>query len=105
MYHFAFLVISLALFGLGVGAAMTAAFTAAGTALAPGVHGTGFGFLTGAWLAGLALSPVISGFMSGLSLRLVFILDAAVLVLLAWVVRRVMAEAPQQTTAPAAEDA
>ncbi len=99
------LFLSSTVFGLGVGAAMTAAFTAAGTALAPGVHGTGFGFLTGAWLAGLALSPVISGLMSGLSLRLVFVLDAVVLVALAWLVRRVMAEAPRVTTAPATEDA
>lgn len=98
------LAVSSAVFGLGLGAAMTAAFTAAGSVLPAGAHGTGFGFLTGAWLAGLALSPVISGLLGAFSLRSVFFLDAAALILLAWVVRSVMVEASTTTTAPSAED-
>ncbi len=101
---FPLLSILAALFGLGLGAAMTAAFTAAGSAVPASVHGTGFGFLTGASLAGLALSPVISGLLSGLSLRFVFALDAVLLLLLAWAVRRVMGDAPLVTAAPVTED-
>ena len=98
------LLLSATVFGIGLGAAMTAAFTAAGSVIPAGAHGTGFGFLTGAWLAGLALSPVISGLLGAFSLRGVFFLDAAALVLLAWTVRSVMVETPQTTTSPAAED-
>jgi F0F1-type ATP synthase membrane subunit c/vacuolar-type H+-ATPase subunit K len=48
--------------------------------LPAGAHGTGFGLLSGASLAGLALSPVVSGALSTTGFRFVFFLDIALLV-------------------------
>jgi MFS family permease len=71
------LAVAIALFGVAVGAAMTAAYAAAGAVIPAGAHGTAFGLLTGAGLTGLALSPVLSGLIAGVSIRLVFALDVA----------------------------
>jgi len=68
------------------------------------VHGTGFSFLTSASLAGLALSPVVSGFLAARSLRVVFFGGALTLVVLAVLVRRVMVErAPTDKTVQESE--
>jgi DHA1 family multidrug resistance protein-like MFS transporter len=75
-------------FGLGIGAATTAAYTAGGRVIPAAVHGTGFGLLTGAGLAGLALSPVVSGLLTTSGFAVVFVLDVLVLVALGVVVRR-----------------
>jgi DHA1 family multidrug resistance protein-like MFS transporter len=76
------------LLGLGVGAAMTASFSAAGAVIPPGAHGAGFGVLTSASLVGMASSPFIAGFVGGASLRVVFVVDLALMVILAaWVAR------------------
>jgi DHA1 family multidrug resistance protein-like MFS transporter len=91
-------------FGVGIGVASTAAYTAAGSVIPAGAHATGFGFLSSAALTGLAVSPVVSGFLAATSLRGVFWLDVIVLGLLAVVVRRLMAEAGP-ITSPAVEDA
>ena len=48
---------ALLLFGAGAGVAITAAYTAGGRVVPAESHATGFGFLTGASLAGLAISP------------------------------------------------
>jgi MFS family permease len=69
---------SLGLFGVGVGAAMTAAYTAAGLAVGSGQHGTAFGLLAGSALAALAVSPVVSGLIGAASMTAVFALDAAI---------------------------
>lgn len=82
--------LGLAICGVGVGAATTAAYTAAGLVIPAGVHGSAFGVLSASSLAGLALSPVISGFLGAFHIRLVFLLDLAVLLVLAIVVRRLM---------------
>jgi MFS family permease len=81
-------------FGFGVGVAMTAAYTAGGSAIPAGSHGAGFGFLTSASLSALAIGPTASGLLSGVSLRVVFFVDAAVLLGVAWLVRRGMIERP-----------
>jgi MFS family permease len=47
--------------GIGVGVAMTAAFTAAGASIPRHVHSTSFGFLTGASLTGTAVGPRARG--------------------------------------------
>ncbi len=78
------------LFGIAIGAGMTAAYTAAGSVIPAGARGAGFGLLTTASLVGLALSPVVSGFLGATSLRAVFLLDVVGLGVLAVVVRRVM---------------
>jgi hypothetical protein len=66
-------------FGAGAGAAITAAYTAGGHAVPPSSHAAGFGYLTGASLAGLALSPVLSGLLSTGRLLAVFALDLLLL--------------------------
>jgi DHA1 family multidrug resistance protein-like MFS transporter len=80
------------LFGFGVGAAMTASYSAAGSVIPPGAHGAGFGVLTSASLVGMASSPFIAGFLGGASIRVVFVVDLVLMALLAAVVQRTMAD-------------
>jgi MFS family permease len=56
-------------------------------------RGVAFGYLTSAYLIGLAVSPVLAGLIGAQSMRAVFLTDAAGLGVLAWVVRRGMARA------------
>ncbi len=96
--------VATAMFGIGIGTASTAAYTAAGSVIPAGAHGAGFGVLSSASLTGLAVSPVVAGSLGATTLRGVFVLDVIVLGILAAAVRRVMVErAP--VTAPAIEDA
>jgi MFS family permease len=81
-----------ALFGAGSGTAMTAIYTTAGGIIPQGSQGTGFGLLTSASLLGVAISPVVAGFLGATSLRGVFVLDLIVLAGLVVVVRRRMAD-------------
>ncbi len=90
--HLLPLALSLAVFGVGIGAATTAAYTAAGLAVPEGAHGTAFGRLTGASLTGMAVTPVLTGLLAAASIRAVFVLDVAALGILAVVVRRWMRE-------------
>jgi len=89
------LALSLALFGVGIGAGMTAAYTAAGLVVPQGSHGTAFGLLTGASLTGMALTPIFTGILAIASIRAVFVLDVVALGLLAIVVRRWMTSPKQ----------
>jgi MFS family permease len=101
---FGLMTAAIALFGYAIGTASTAAYTAAGSVIPPGAHGTGFGVLSSAALTGLAVSPVVAGSLGATTMRGVFVLDVIVLAILAAVVRRVMVErAP--VTAPTIEDA
>jgi MFS transporter, DHA1 family, multidrug resistance protein len=81
------------LLGIGIGAAMTASFSAAGAVIPPGAHGAGFGVLTSASLVGMASSPFIAGFVGGASLRIVFFVDMAMMALIAPLVWRRMRDA------------
>ena len=81
---------ALALFGIGIGAAMTAAYTAAGLVVPEGSHGTAFGLLTGASLGAMAIAPIFTGLLAVASIPAVFVLDALVLAGVALVVRRRM---------------
>jgi DHA1 family multidrug resistance protein-like MFS transporter len=93
------LMAAIAVFGVCVGGGSTSAYSAAGAVIPPEVHATGFGVLTSASLAGLALSPVISGFIAARSIRVVFLGGVLTLVVLAVLVRRVMVEhAPTDKT-------
>ena len=49
---------------------------------------TGFGVMTTASLMGLAISPVIAGFIGGTGLRLVFVGDVILLIVVALLVFR-----------------
>jgi len=83
---------ALALVGLGIGTSVTTAFAAGNAVIPKDVHATAFGFLTGASLIGIAVSPVLSGLVAALSIRAVFAGGAFVLILLAITVRRVMVD-------------
>jgi MFS family permease len=76
--------------GLGLGAAMTTAFAAASAVIPTHVHSTAFGFLTGASLIGIAVSPPLSGLVAARSIPVVFLAGVALLVALAILVRRLM---------------
>jgi len=100
-----FMAVAMGVFGVGVGAAMTAVYAAAGSVIPEGMHGTAFGLLTSGALAGLALSPMTSGFIGSTSIRTVFVCDVVVMIALGAVVRRLMTETRGTTVAAAAEDA
>jgi MFS transporter, DHA1 family, multidrug resistance protein len=97
--------IAVAVFGVGVGVAMTAAYTTAGGALPDPARATGFGFLTSASLIGMAASPMVAGLIAHAGIRLVFLVDAVMLLVFGAAVHRVMEERTQGTTGPAMEDA
>jgi len=78
------------LLGIGIGAAMTAAYSAAGSVIPAGAHGTGFGVLTSASLVGMASSPFVAGFLGGTSIRVVFFADVALMAIIAAAVQRRM---------------
>src|SRR4051812_19603354 len=77
-------------FGVAIGVSTTAAYTAAGAVIPSAARGAGFGLLTTASLVGLALSPIVNGFLAATSIRAVFILDAVALLVLAAGVPRLM---------------
>ena len=79
--------------GIGVGVAMTAAFTAAGASIPRHVHSTSFGFLTGASLTGTAVGPVLGGLVAARSITGVFFFGVVILAGLALLVRRWMVDA------------
>jgi MFS family permease len=85
------LVAAAAVFGVGIGIATTAVYTAMTNAVTHEARGVAFGYLTTAYLAGLALSPVAAGLIGALSMRAVFVVDAVGLVLVAGIVQRSMA--------------
>lgn len=67
---------------LGIGVAMTAAYSTAGALLPADAHVTGFGIMTTASLVGLAFSPVLAGFVGASDLRIVFVVDVVLLLAL-----------------------
>jgi MFS family permease len=78
------------LFGVSVGVATTTIYAVAGSSLPPDAHATGFGVMTTASLLGLAVSPVIAGFIGGTGLRVVFVADVVLLVAVGMMVLRGM---------------
>jgi DHA1 family multidrug resistance protein-like MFS transporter len=99
------LVLGTPIFGLAIGVATTAAYTAASSVMPYTARGTGFGLLSTGSLSGLALSPVINGMIATQSIRAVFMVDSAALIALAAVVSRLMIVAPlERPTAPAMEE-
>jgi MFS family permease len=84
---------------------MTTAYAAGNAVIPPDVHSTAFGFLTGAALIGIAVSPVLSGLVAARSIRAVFWVGIVVLIILAVVVRKVMVERnPPVESAPPLEE-
>ena len=77
------LTVALMVASLGIGVAMTTAYSVAGSLLPVDAHVTGFGIMTTASLIGLAFSPVLAGFVGASGLRVVFLVDVALLLGLA----------------------
>jgi DHA1 family multidrug resistance protein-like MFS transporter len=93
------------LFGAAMGVATTGAYTAAGGVIPAPARGASFGLLSTASLTGLALSPVISGFLAATSIRAVFLLDAAALLFVGVGVSRLMSIAADvKARAPVTEE-
>ena len=86
----AVMVTASAIVGVGIGVAMTAAYSAAGLVIPSGAHGTSFGVLTSASLTGMAVSPIVAGFLGATGIRVVFAVDVVVMAVLALTVRTVM---------------
>jgi MFS family permease len=74
--------------GAAIGTATTTVWSVAGSLLPSDAHATGFGLMTTANLIGLAFSPVIAGFIGGSGLRIVFVADVILLLMLAALVAR-----------------
>jgi DHA1 family multidrug resistance protein-like MFS transporter len=89
-------------FGIGLGLAITAAYTTASQAIPRGVEGRAFGVLTSAALAGLALSPIVSGLVGAVSIRAVFVVDVIALAALAGYVTTRMRRSPLTQVLPRA---
>jgi DHA1 family multidrug resistance protein-like MFS transporter len=87
------LLVASVVFGYALGAATTCTYTAATHAVPKSWRVIAFGYLTSAYLVGLAVSPVVAGFLGAASMRSVFIADAIGLAVLAWIVRRGMGRA------------
>ena len=99
------LVVGTPVFGIAIGIATTAAYTAASSVMPASGRGAGFGLLTTASLTGLALSPIVNGILGATSIRAVFVLDSVGLATLAVIVSRLMIVAPMVgATAPATEE-
>jgi MFS family permease len=80
-------------FGYAIGVATTSVYTVASHAVAWEARGMLFGYLTRAYLVGLAVSPVVAGLIGSLSMRAVFLCDGVGLGVLAWAIRGKMTEA------------
>ena len=94
-----------AIFGVAIGAATTASYTAASGIIPAAARGAGFGLLTTASLVGLAVSPIVSGLLGATSIRAVFLMDALMLGGLAILVSRLMITSPiPLTAAPPTEE-
>lgn len=84
------LIVTAAVMGLGLGVATTAVYTAATHAVSPSARTAAFAYLTTAYLAGLAVSPIVAGLVGAINVRAVFLVDAIGLGLLAWIVQKRM---------------
>ena len=82
-----------AAFGFALGVATTSIYATASQNVPVESRGAAFAYLSSAYLVALAASPVMAGFLGALSMRAVFVADAAGLAVLAWLVRREMVNA------------
>jgi MFS transporter, DHA1 family, multidrug resistance protein len=77
-------------FGLAMGIGTTAVYTDMGHRMESEERTFAFGYLQTAYLVGLAVSPVVAGFIGARSMRAVFFVDAVGLAGLAWYLRQRM---------------
>ena len=91
-------------FGVAVGIAMTASFTAAGHVIPEEGRATGFALLSSASLVGLALSPIASGVLARISIRSVFIVGVITLAVVAVMVSHVLRDHVDEAAYPTMEE-
>lgn len=91
-------------FGVAVGIAMTASFTAAGHVIPEEARATGFALLSSASLVGLALSPIASGVLARISIRSVFIVGVITLAVVALMVSYVLRDRVEAAAYPTMEE-
>ena len=76
------------LLGLVAGGSLTLCYTIGGLMVPEGVRTTAFGFFSGAALFGGALSPTVAGLVAHLALRGIYLVDAALYLVLALALAR-----------------
>jgi DHA1 family multidrug resistance protein-like MFS transporter len=74
--------VAIAIAGTAMGSSTTAIYSVAGGLLPADAHSTGFGIMTTASLMGLAVSPVAAGLIGSAGLRIVFVADVVLLLVL-----------------------
>jgi DHA1 family multidrug resistance protein-like MFS transporter len=82
------LAVAIVIAGTAMGSSTTAIYSVAGGLLPPDAHSTGFGIMTTASLLGLAVSPVAAGLIGSAGLRIVFVADVFLLLILGMLVWR-----------------
>jgi MFS family permease len=91
--------VAIVIAGTAMGTGTTTIYAVAGGLLPSDAHATGFGIMTTASLLGLAVSPVVAGFIGAAGLRIVFVADVFLLLILAVLVFRGL-----QARSPAGRD-
>lgn len=74
--------VAIVIAGTAMGSSTTAIYSVAGGLLPADAHATGFGIMTTASLLGLAVSPVAAGLIGSAGLRIVFVADVVLLMVL-----------------------
>jgi MFS transporter, DHA1 family, multidrug resistance protein len=92
--------VAIVIVGVAMGSSTTAIYSVAGGLLPPDAHATGFGIMTTASLMGLAVSPVAAGLIGSAGLRIVFIADVFLLVILALMVANRLRTKPVERMEP-----
>ena len=81
------LLIAAPIFGAAMGIATTSVYTDVSLRVDADARAAAFGYLQTAYLLGLAVSPVVAGFIGAWSMRAVFVVDAVGLASVAWLMR------------------
>jgi MFS transporter, DHA1 family, multidrug resistance protein len=92
--------VAIVIAGVAMGSSTTAIYSVAGGLLPPDAHATGFGIMTTASLMGLAVSPVAAGLIGSAGLRIVFVADVFLLVVLALMVANRLRTKPLEPMEP-----
>jgi MFS transporter, DHA1 family, multidrug resistance protein len=92
--------IAIVIAGTAMGSSTTAIYSVAGGLLPADAHATGFGIMTTASLLGLAVSPVAAGLLGSAGLRIVFVADVVLLLVLALLVANRLRTRPVEALEP-----
>ena len=92
--------VAIVIAGVSMGSSTTAIYSVAGGLLPADAHATGFGIMTTASLMGLAVSPVAAGLIGSAGLRIVFVADVFLLMVLGIVVWTRLRVTPLEAVEP-----